>query len=306
MIDIIKLEETFYEEEIRCGYRVSSKMKKLWAVELDLLYQFAHVCENHGLSYFLDGGTLLGAVRHKGFIPWDDDIDVIMPRKDYKKLLDIADSAFHFPYFLQTAHREDNLFRTHAQLRNSLTTGCIMADKDKKINKGIFIDIFILDGISDCHFQRGWQRICLMLCRNMMICECNVDSRKLNPFLKPVYYCVKIFFHIVPYKKFYAWYEECIMGCYSYKHTKMVADLAHGWLKRAQWNREYFQKYEYMEFEGFLFRVPYKYDSMLKILYGNYMKLPENLEAEKNNNFHGILIVEPDVPYKKFFGEEKL
>src|SRR3712207_3357568 len=94
--------DSFLEEEIRCGYRVSAQMKRVWAVELDLLAKFVDVCERHELRYFLDSGTLIGAIRHQGFIPWDDDIDVSMPRKDYDKLWEIAQTEFSYPYFFQT------------------------------------------------------------------------------------------------------------------------------------------------------------------------------------------------------------
>lgn len=72
----MQLPDTFFQSEYRDGYYVDEKMKKVWAVELELLEQFMDICENHGLRYYAIGGTLLGAVRHKGFIPWDDDIDV--------------------------------------------------------------------------------------------------------------------------------------------------------------------------------------------------------------------------------------
>ena len=84
------LEDSFFEEEIRSGYTVSSEMKKIWAVELDLLNEFSKVCQKHQLKWFVHAGTLLGAIRHKGFIPWDDDIDVVMPRADYEKLCELA------------------------------------------------------------------------------------------------------------------------------------------------------------------------------------------------------------------------
>ena len=104
----LKIQESFYNPEVRCGYEVSAKMKKIWAVELDLLAKFIDVCNKHELNYFVDGGTLLGAVRHKGFIPWDDDVDVIMPREDYDKLFEIAAQEFQYPYFF---HREASLPR---------------------------------------------------------------------------------------------------------------------------------------------------------------------------------------------------
>ena len=90
----LKLPEGFLEPEERCGYQVTTKLKKIWAVELDLLDQFQKVCAKHNIKYQVFAGTLLGAVRHKGFIPWDDDIDVCMPREDYDKILPLLKDFF--------------------------------------------------------------------------------------------------------------------------------------------------------------------------------------------------------------------
>ena len=114
----LQIPEEFFKEEVRDGYFVSSDMKNLWAVELDLLNEFIRVCEVYNLRYFAEGGTMIGAVRHNGFIPWDDDIDIVMPREDYCKLEKIAVKEFKFPYFWQTEKTDPGSMRGHAQLRN--------------------------------------------------------------------------------------------------------------------------------------------------------------------------------------------
>ena len=115
------LDENFFREEIRCGYKVSEKMKKVWAVELNLLEQFDKLCRENNLQYFVDSGTLLGAVRHQGFIPWDDDIDVVMFRDDYEKLKIIAKDAVSSPYFYQNSYN-DLMIWAFSKLRDSRTT----------------------------------------------------------------------------------------------------------------------------------------------------------------------------------------
>jgi len=89
-------------DEVRCGYKVSSEMKKIWSIELDLARKLKEVCEKYHLRFYMQAGTLLGAVRHQGFIPWDDDMDFVMPREDFDILESIAHKEFTEPYFLQT------------------------------------------------------------------------------------------------------------------------------------------------------------------------------------------------------------
>ena len=160
MVDLkIKLPEHFLEEEERCGYVISPEMKKLWAVELDLLHEFDRVCEEHGITYFACGGTMLGAARHEGFIPWDDDIDLMMLRDEYDRLCEIAGEAFREPYFFQTEETDPGSLREHAQLRRSDTTGILKSEYDGRypFNQGIFIDIFPLDSVPDSEAEREAQ-----------------------------------------------------------------------------------------------------------------------------------------------------
>jgi len=137
-------EQTF---QVPFSYTVTAKMKKVWAVELDLLQEFIRVCEENGLTYYADGGTLLGAARHGGFIPWDDDMDLAMPRKDYDRLNELAPKVFRHPYFWQSPATERDSVFGWCQLRNSETTGisCSTRKYGYSFHQGIAIDIFPLD-----------------------------------------------------------------------------------------------------------------------------------------------------------------
>lgn len=152
----LKLPNSFFDEEIRAGYTISSEMKKVWAVELDLLNEFIRVCREYDIRFFAAGGTILGTVRHKGFIPWDDDIDLMMFRRDYNRLCEIAPKAFQHPYFFQTEETDPGSYRGHAQLRNCETTGILELERNSKrsFNQGIFIDIFPLDNIPDNSLEK--------------------------------------------------------------------------------------------------------------------------------------------------------
>ena len=87
---MLKEKPEFYKEEIRCGYTVDEKTKRVWAVQLEMLDEVERICKANGLKYFADSGTLIGAIRHEGYIPWDDDIDLVMLREDYDKFVQIA------------------------------------------------------------------------------------------------------------------------------------------------------------------------------------------------------------------------
>lgn len=124
-------------------FKITKARRAVWDVELDIFAEFKRVCEKHNIKYFAFGGTMLGAIQYKGFIPWDDDIDIAMLREEYEKLCAVA-SEFKEPYCFQNDYTA-KLYRGHAQLCRSDTTAIMPEDLGRHYNQGIFIDIFPLD-----------------------------------------------------------------------------------------------------------------------------------------------------------------
>lgn len=138
------------------------ELRQLHAVQLDLLQEFDRVCRRLGIPYQIAAGTLLGAVRHGGFIPWDDDIDVILRRDDYRRLLRQAPALLGQDYFLQSRRSDPAYGRHHAKLRRH---GSVFRElhAPAAAHAGIFIDIFPFDPVAPR--SRRWRWRCRLLCR---------------------------------------------------------------------------------------------------------------------------------------------
>lgn len=136
-------------------------LQKIWEVELDLLSKLKEICEKYGLRYYASCGTLLGAVRHKGFIPWDDDMDLFLMWPDYQRLMEVAQKECQYPYFFQSIYSEPDAMPSACRLRRSDTTGFTKweyANAGEGYNKGIFIDIFPLFYVPDDPEERKEQK----------------------------------------------------------------------------------------------------------------------------------------------------
>lgn len=278
----------FFAPEVRNDFYVSEKRKKVWAICLDLLLQFDKVCRKHGLKYFIAYGTLLGAVRHKGFIPWDDDMDVIMLREDYDKLFALA-GEFSEPYFLQTPYNSPGSFYSFIKLRNSNTAVMNKNFLFQGFNTGMAIDVFVLDKVNLEDYEQNYNRILELALEN------STYMRLTNPYLQDTER-VKNYAGGDPMKRC----EEIqrIATLHRNEDTGYLAFITVPFYgsDRHLYREEYFSSSVELEFEGFKFPAPIGYDQVLTTTYGDYMTFPP---VDKRGVWHHDIIFEPDVPYKE-------
>lgn len=160
------------------SYKRDAKLNAIKAVQLKLLQRFMDVCEENNLSCCVFYGTLLGAVRHKGYVPWDDDVDLLMPRKDYDKLLKLAPRVFEPPFFLQTPENDVECFYGgYSKLRDSNTTGLEERNRGHNCNQGIWIDIFPLDYVMKDEEKKREQREQITFYQRLLLKKTYPDKR---------------------------------------------------------------------------------------------------------------------------------
>ena len=250
----------------------TGKLRELQLVELEMLHDFKIICEKYGLRYFLDYGNLLGAVRHGGFIPWDDDVDVTMPYSDYLKFLEIAQDELGEKYFLQTSDTDINYYRSYARIRKNNTTFVDEYQLQWDIHHGVWLDIFPLVEINP-GMEFKIKRI-LMQLSNYILMD-NFFQIHIDEFEQKLGKCgVKLvtLFHKIPRNvrvRLKKWLQHPI---YAARNKKGLTNV---WMAISRYYpSEMYAGSCKLLYEGEEFDVPTPYKQKLEIDYGDYMKLP--------------------------------
>ena len=247
----------------------------------EILRNIASFCKKNNINYFLVAGTLLGSVRHKGFIPWDDDIDIGMVRSDYEKFLKLYPSDKNQEYFVQALENDSKYWLSFAKVRKKDTFILEEEVKEKKVNKEIAIDVFPFDTVPDNGYQ-NFKPIAFLI---IQIRDAIFHK---NLHIKPSRFITKIL-KIFPVKFLY-WVQKKLMLKYQNKDTNHLICYCTPY----KTSKEYIEKSAVLpvkngEFEGEKFSIMNKPEVYLANIYGaDYMQLPP---LEKRVT-HGILKVD--------------
>lgn len=247
-------------------------------IELNILKAFHEYCVKNGLQYSLCGGSLLGAIRHKGFIPWDDDIDVFMPRPDYEKFRSLCSGKclgknYYIADWKISEHKTEKPFMHYPFLKIiDLNTMVNAKDVSKKYYTGVWIDVFPVDGLpeSDRKTRKIYKKIWfLRQFFSMHYCEKIVAKGVLQKIVKiPFLPIAKLMDGIKICKKL-----DTLSQTYDYDSSEFVGGIINGYGPQEKILKTDMESMN-VEFEGCAFMGIKGYDVYLTNLYGDYMQLP--------------------------------
>lgn len=261
-------------------------LKKLQQTELIILEAVANLCERHGISYFLDSGTLIGAIRHNGFIPWDDDVDITMPYADYLRFLEIAPKKLGEKFYIQNHETEEHFFKSYTKVCLNGTTVLPSEWENWEIHHGAWIDIFPMfysDSEKDIQKKKRIYKFCSILQERNYYRSCLIhDGKTHKKNAKYLLLCLLCIFPMKVRKRLHSRLLNYICSLEDGQYLCRCAIIVRKFDKSS-----YTGSPLYHQFEHLSFRIPNDYDKVLRTEYGDYMQLP----PEEKRGTHGEMMI---------------
>lgn len=284
---------------IKLNENLDTKLKAIQKKSLEILVVFQKFCKKHNLRFFLCGGGCIGAVRHKGFIPWDDDLDVFMPRPDYEKLaeiwpLEMGNTQYRF---CRTTEQEYTRYLM-AAISDESTTFIKERQQDLDISHGVRLDIIPLDGRPE-EKRKKVKQIAWALIRQIYLNQEPITSAGAIPY--SISKLMLLFCRSWRWRYKLAMIAEKRMSRYKFGSTSKVTELCARYepMKR-DYPLEAFEQAVYLPFEGLEVPVPIGYDTYLKMAFGDYMCLPPEEEQKPK---HDTVWIDMENSYRIYKGK---
>lgn len=251
-------------------------LKKVQQIGLEILLEVDRICRKYGIAYELDGGTLLGAVRHKGFIPWDDDVDIRFLRDEYDKFCKVCKTELDKErFFLQNYHTDPEYRWGYAKILRKGTVAKRYHQEMIHSKNGVMIDIMPCENMPERGISKGIYNLRCFLARKCSYSP--IGAKYENNIIKR---CIYKLMSKIPKKVFVKEFERLAYK-YNDKQTKLVRSPGWGWKQESIGNlREWMEDRIEMEFEGHMLPVPRDYDGFLRFLYGENYMTPPPLEKQ--------------------------
>ncbi|WP_228551722.1 LicD family protein [Paenibacillus sp. B01] len=245
----------------------ASELKKLQQELLLLLIEIDRICQKHNIHYYISYGTLLGAVRHQGFIPWDDDIDIDMPREDYERFCAVClNELDHDRFFLQTQQTDPHYNWVYGKLRLKQTSFIRSGQEHLRQKDGFFLDIFPIDSISDSKWRQRVAKAACKACRKILWAP--VGKKSSDSFLLRFWYAI---LSKIPRKwTIQLFHHFATRDNRNPSTSKRICHNLNGHIFEKEWTAQLIP----LLFEQKQFPAPASYSNLLTSLYGDYMQLP--------------------------------
>lgn len=264
--------------------------QQLHEIQLEILDEFIRLCHKHDLRYVMMGGSCLGAVRHHGMIPWDDDIDVGLDRSDYNRLIEICKQELKPEYFFQHFDTEKNTGFIFGKIRKNHTQMIEEYDKHIDMHHGIWIDVFPFDYVADDmeQFKRDYHRVLFL--RNLLVVKQGYKMPDKYGWIQKVeYFFARLFTKLISREQLIFMLKD-EMTKYNESTTNTLFPYGCAWAEKERISKDEFYDTISMDFDGRSVSVFRSYDSYLKRMYGNYMEIPKDKEGTSGHQVSNVIL----------------